>query len=392
VYVTARGHPEPEGRTSVSLSFGILSTYPPTQCGLATFSAALAAELTSAGDSAGVVRVVDFPDPFPAAAVVHQLGRDSRDGPAAAAAVLDTFDVVVVQHEFGVYGGLDGERLLDVLDVLSPPVIVVAHTVLVSPTPHQRGVLERVVQRADAVVTMSVTARDRLLAGYRVDPAKVVIIPHGAATSAAARPTRPAGPPTILTWGLLGPGKGIESVIDAMADLRSMNPPPRYRIVGRTHPRVIDREGETYRRALINRAAHRGVDDLVSFHPAYLDTAALNQVVAGADVVVLPYESREQVTSGVLIEALAAGKPVVATAFPHAVELLADGAGLVVPHDDPAALAHALRRVLTEPGLAASMANRAAPIAPHLRWSSVADRYRGLAADLVDASVSVAGR
>jgi glycosyltransferase involved in cell wall biosynthesis len=124
---------------------------------------------------------------------------------------------------------------------------------------------------------------------------------------------------------------------------------------------------------------------MVSFHASYLDVASLTEVVADADVVVLPYESREQVTSGVLIEAVAAGKPVVATAFPHAVELLGDGAGLVVPHDDPVALAAALRRVLSEPGLAASMAGRSDRVAAQLRWPAVAAQYRQLA-DVVIAS------
>jgi glycosyltransferase involved in cell wall biosynthesis len=376
---------------SVSLSVGILSTYPPTQCGLASFSAALAAELVDAGDSVGVVRVVDVPEAVPALEVVHHLERDARAG-AAAAAVLDRFDVVVVQHEFGVYGGADGDHLFDVLDDVHRPVIVVLHTVLATPTAHQRDVLERVVDRAEAVVTMTVTARDRLLAGYLVDAAKVTVIPHGAITTDVPRRTSRTGTPSILTWGLLGPGKGIEAAIDALAELRFMNPAPRYSIVGQTHPRVLARDGESYRRALIARAADRGVGHLVRFQPGYLDSTALRQVVAEADVVVVPYESREQVTSGVLIEAVAAGKPVVATAFPHAVELLAGGAGLVVPHDDPVALAEALRRVLTEPGLLASMTKRGTAVTPQLRWSAVADRYRKLARAVFEASGSLVAR
>ena len=168
-------------------------------------------------------------------------------------------------------------------------------------------------------------------------------------------------------------------MIDAMPALQSLEREPHYQIVGQTHPKVLARDGEAYRQSLMARAADRGVADRVSFYGNYLDVASLNQVVAQADVVVLPYESREQVTSGVLIEAVAAGKPVVATAFPHAVELLADGAGLVVPHNDPEALAEALRRVLTEPGLAASMSGRSNEVAPQLRWSAVAGQYRQLA-------------
>src|SRR6185369_2719192 len=190
---------------------------------------------------------------------------------------------------------------------------------------------------------------------YPIDETKVMVIPHGAPEEVAAAIVARTGPPTLLTWGLLGPGKGIESVIDVLPQLRSLNPRPRYQVVGQTHPKVFERDGEAYRDGLIARAAAAGVGDMVSFPGSYLDGPALARVVARADVVVLPYESREQVTSGVLIEAVAAGKPVVATAFPHAIELLGGGAGLVVPHGDPAALARALRRVLTEPGLATSM-------------------------------------
>jgi len=318
---------------------------------------------------------------------VGHLAPRSAAAQVQAAAALDQFDVAVVQHEFGIYGGADGDEVLSVLDRLTVPAIVVLHTVLTAPTTHQRDVLESVAGSAHAVVTMTMTARTRLLEHYDVDAAKVVVIPHGAITPTEVGARLPRlGPPTLLTWGLLGPGKGIESVIDVLPDLRRLDPGLRYRIVGQTHPRVLERDGETYRTALTVRAAARGVGDMVAFDANYLDVASLRRVVARADVVVLPYESREQVTSGVLIEAVAAGKPVVATAFPHAVELLRDGAGLVVPHGDRRALAHALTRVLVEPGLAASIADRSRRVTPELRWSSVAARYRDLAATLVGAT------
>lgn len=373
----------------MGLSFGILSTFPPTQCGIATFSASLSDALTAGDASAGVVRLVDAPEPL-YGRVIHHLVRD-HGSVAEAAVALDDHQVVIVQHEFGLYGGSDGAHVLDVIDLVAAPVIVIAHTVLSTPSIHQREILERIVDRADALVVMSMTARERLLAGYDVDATKVVVIPHGAVSeSTAVGSNRRPGPPRLLTWGLLGPGKGIEGAIDALSRLRALHPAPHYRIVGQTHPRVLARDGEAYRTALAARATERGVADLVSFHPAYLDGGALRRVVAEADVVVLPYESREQVTSGVLIEAVAARKPVVATAFPHAVELLASGAGLVVPHADPQALADAVRRVLTEPDLAATMIRHATAAAPDLRWSEVAARYRALGAELVDARRSVA--
>jgi glycosyltransferase involved in cell wall biosynthesis len=196
------------------------------------------------------------------------------------------------------------------------------------------------------------------------------------------RPKRP----TILSWGLIGPGKGLEWAVDAVADLRAIGTEARYLIVGRTHPKVLERDGEAYRELLKKRARDRGVDDRVEFDAEYEGNDRLHEIVDAADVVLLPYDSTEQVTSGVLIEAVAARRPIVATAFPHAVELLGDGAGTVVPHRDPLAMAWALRQVLTVPGVAVDMMTRAGLIAPTLAWSAVARRYRRLADDLAGAA------
>jgi glycosyltransferase involved in cell wall biosynthesis len=375
----------------VSVSYGFLSTYPSTECGLATFTAALLAELRgeSSATPVGVVRIVDRPRRSTRPEVVHHLVTGSPGGEAEAAAILNNFDVAVVQHEYGIYGGPDGDQVLEILERVTVPVIVVLHTVLIAPTPHQREVLERVVALADAVVTMTPTARRRLLDGYKVDEDRVVLIPHGAADNRSSDRQAPAGGrPTVLTWGLLGPGKGVEWVIDALVELRDLQPAPRYQVVGETHPKVLEREGEAYRRSLLARAAAGGVGDLLEFEARYFDLKALGRIVAGADVVILPYDSQEQVTSGVLVEALAAGKPVIATGFPHAVELLGQGTGLVVPHGDAGAIARALRRVLTEPELAARMGAQAAALAPQLLWPAVAERYRNLAGALLDQQAS----
>ena len=143
-----------------------------------------------------------------------------------------------------------------------------------------------------------------------------------------------------------------------------------------------EREGEAYRDRLVGLTHQLGLDASVHFDAEYLPGDRLRRIVREADVVLLPYDSKEQVTSGVLIEAVAAGKPVVSTAFPHAVELLSSGAGLLVPQRDPEALSRALRRVLTEPGLAASMAAESRRIAPSLLWPAVATEYVDLARSL----------
>lgn len=365
--------------------YGILSTYPPTACGLATFSAALARGFEASGGAAAVVRISDglvSSDPR----VWAELDAGVPASLAEATAVLNGCDVAIVQHEYGVYGGPDGAEVLEILLGLTVPSIVVAHTVLLRPTNHQRAVLEAIARVATAVVVMAETARFRLCSRFDVDPSKVTMIPHGATLpTPRQRPDR-SGRPVVLTWGLIGRGKGIEWAIDAMADLRDLVPRPRYVVAGRTHPKVIALEGEAYRDMLTARSWSRGVGSSVTFDPTYRDLASLTQLVQGASVVVLPYDSHDQVTSGVLVDALAAGRPVVATAFPHAVELLSSGAGIVVPHKDPAALAAALRRVLAEPGLGATMANEAARLAPAFAWPAVARKYAELAKRfLVDA-------
>jgi glycosyltransferase involved in cell wall biosynthesis len=187
----------------------------------------------------------------------------------------------------------------------------------------------------------------------------------------------------ILTWGLLGPGKGIEWAIAGLRTVRHLLPRPRYVIAGQTHPKVLAEQGEAYRLMLYSRVRAFGVAGLVTFERGYLDQTRLQRLVERADVVLLPYDATDQVTSGVLVEALAAHKPVIATAFPHAVELLGDGAGLLVPHRDTTAIGAALKRILTEPGLATTMADRARHVTYGSSWPAIAERYRVLAATLL---------
>jgi polysaccharide biosynthesis protein PslF len=405
-----RGNPKVIHHKEVRIAmttYGVLSTFPPTQCGLATFSASLLRPLTSGGTGGygAVVRVLDEEAPNRPPGVVAELRNGTPDGPADAAAALNAFDVAIIQHEYGIYGGADGAEVVDVLLRLTIPSIIVLHTVLSQPTPHQREVLERAVAAADATVVLSETAARRLVDVYRVDPARVSVIPHGATLSGprppselhALRPAHrgdeggeePAPPvPTVLTWGLIGPGKGIEWGVDAVAELDDLPTPPRYVIAGRTHPKVLARSGEAYRDGLRDRAAARGVADRVVFDGTYREGPALQDLVRQADVVLLPYDSTDQVTSGVLIEAVAALKPVVATRFPHATELLSAGAGLLVPQQDPVAMAAALRTLLTRPDVAAGMTRVAGVAAPDLQWAAVAEHYLDLAARLISARVA----
>ena len=374
---------------------GFLSTYPPTQCGIATFCDALASQLVADGAEVGVVRLVDSPQPV-RPPVVMQWSTGRAIDAAQAAAALDTYDVAVIQHEYGIFGGADGMDVIEVAARLHVPVVTVLHTVLTTPTPNQHRVLAWLLDYSDAVVTMTTTARDRLIAGWGVDPALISVIPHGAQDNrslvvpAAFRAVGrgPAGRPVVLTWGLLAQGKGIEWALLALAELRARIDLPTYQVVGQTHPRVQEAEGEAYRDRLLALTRDLGLTDRVSFDDRYLSGPELREVVRRADVILLPYDSVEQVTSGVLTEAVAAGKPVVSTSFPHAVELLSGGAGVLVPQRDPSALADALEHVLTAGGAAATMAAVSRGLAPSLLWPAVAARYVDLAASLRGAAVA----
>jgi glycosyltransferase involved in cell wall biosynthesis len=374
--------PAAVSRQEAGRSYGLLSTFPPTACGLATFTAALTDGLVETGAAAGVVRVADgrhSSDP-------RVMGELDNGVPASldqAADRLSRCDVAIVQHEYGLYGGSDGDEVLDLLRKLTVPSIVVAHTVLLEPTEHQRTVLEAVADAAGRLVVMTEAARTRLCNLFDVDPAKVATVPHGAAVPDPRRRLAPPARPMLLTWGLLGRGKGIEWTIDALSELTDLRPRPQYVIAGRTHPKVLAFEGDIYREMLVERTWMRRVAGSVTFDSSYRTVRSLTHMIQDAAVVVLPYDSRDQVTSGVLVDAIAAGRPVVATAFPHAVEMLSSGAGVVVPHGDAPAMASALRRILTEPDLAKSMADEAARLAPALRWATVAGQYADLADQLL---------
>ena len=378
-----------EGNERRARSFGILSSYPPTPCGLATFSAALASGLSQHDTDVGLVRVLDAQGQKSANdRVIGELINGSPSSVLASSELLNQCDVALIQHEYGLYGGTDGDEVLEILGALHVPSIVIAHTILTQPTPHQRSVLNDVVGLADKVVVMTEAAQTRLCEGFDVDASKVTTIAHGAAIP-RARVVPDRGRPILLTWGLIGPGKGIERVIDAMRSLHELPGQPRYLVAGQTHPKVLAEHGESYRRERIEQAKRHGISSSVVFDADYRDVASLTDLIQSSKVVVLPYDSRDQVTSGVLVDAIASGRPVVATAFPHAVELLSSGAGIVVDHDDPDAMARALKRVLTRPELSASMAAEASRLAPRLGWSVVASEYVHLADRLLSERLSL---
>lgn len=371
--------------------FGFLSTYPPTRCGLATFTAALAAAMVRDGrDDAVVVRVDDLVPAGPAVAtpgvtVVGKLLPGDGASRVAAAAQLNECDVAIVQHEYGIYGGPDGDEVLDVLERLTIPSIVVLHTVPADPSPEQRVVLRQVAGLADAVVVMTRTTQALLVEGYGVSASRVHLIPHGVDPWIASPIATPSRRPVVLTWGLIGPGKGIEWGIRGMACLGSVQPRPIYRVLGQTHPKVLLRQGEQYRRSLLSLVKELRLAADVQIDGRYQEAAELAGQIGQADLILLPYDSVDQATSGVLAEAVGAGKVVIATRFPHAVELLSDDRGLLVGHRRPLEIAQAIIAALGDTHRAEVALARAESSAEANSWPQIAGLYRALMASMAPA-------
>ena len=359
----------------------MVSTFPPDRCGIGRFTWSLAGALNRVpGVSVEIARLVGpfSPPADPTTPVVMEFDPDSPVSVQVAARRLGTADAVVVQHEFGIYGGDDGAAVVNLVDAIAAPVTVVLHTVLPEPSPNQHRIIQALARSADTLIALSSSAEDLLISRYSVDPAMVTVIPHGsqwAPLPVVHRPRR-----NLLTWGLLGPGKGIERAIAAVAGLRSVRSEVVYRIVGQIHPSVLRHSGQAYRHHLEGLVRNAGLDGQVVFDDRYQSERDLLGVVADSDIVLLPYDNREQICSGVLTEAVAAGKPVVATAFPHAIEMLGSGSGFVVDHDHPTAMTDALTTLMTDELAYRRAAGAATQLGTTLSWDTVAHRYADLLA------------
>lgn len=361
----------------------MVGTYPPTACGLATFNLNLSRAI--GGDhewSTDIIRIVEGADIDPTFELVTEWVSGDALSRSRAATIANEADAVVLQHEFGLFAGRDGAEVLDFVAAINVPLVVVLHTVLESPSPHQRWIVEELTDVASAVVVLSHSAFERMLMNYHTPVEKLSVIPHGAEANFSGTVLGALKGPSILTWGLLGPGKGLEYGIGAVARLQRRAPRPTYIIAGETHPKVKLHDGERYRHQLQALSRELGVANRVVFADGYRDALSLRELVRSVDVVLLPYESRDQVSSGVLVEAIASGRPVVATRFPHAEELLSRGAGFVVDQRDVVAMASALEEVLYVPGVAARMRVAARQEASALLWPAVGAQYRSLLREL----------
>src|SRR5438874_7958380 len=270
-------------------------------------------------------------------------------------------DVVLLQHEYGIFGGADGEYVLSFAEELAQPLVVTLHTVLSEPTPHQLTVLSELCERAELVIVMTDTARRLLVECGACPEEKVRVVPHGAPTRLTARAStsaaavssgpyaRTADRVMLSTFGLISPGKGLETVIEALPAMIERHPEIVYTIAGRTHPDVSRREGEWYRLMLERRVLELGLGSKVEFDDRFLSIDELSDLLATTHVFLTPYGNREQIASGALTFAIAAGCAVVSTPYWYAQDMLASGAGLLVPFRDSEALADAVCSYLERP-------------------------------------------
>lgn len=326
--------------------------------------------------------------PYPAE-VRHRIRKhEQSDYLRTAQALNRSVDVVSIQHEYGIWGGEDGEHVLDFVRALRVPSVVTLHTVLPDPTPHQRSVLADLVAAAETSVVMSRSAADLLIREYDVDARRLQVIPHGVpdvplVDSATVKPSLGvAGRDVILSFGLLGPGKGYELAVEALPAVAAAHPNVLYAIVGATHPDLISTEGEAYRQSLIDRIERLGMEDHVQFIDRFVSRAELTQWLRAADVFVTPYPNLGQIVSGTLSYAMGAGRAVVSTPYTYARELLADGRGVLVAPGSPTALAEGLSSVLGDPELRAAIGRRAHAYTRRMIWSAVGADYGALFASL----------
>jgi glycosyltransferase involved in cell wall biosynthesis len=366
-----------------------LGNSPPRRCGLATFTNDLQQAITAAREDLRSC-IVAMTDPgqvydYPAAVgfqIHDERLRDYRN--AADFLNAGGFDVLSVQHEFGIFGGDAGDHLLSLLPRLKMPIVTTLHTVLAEPTATQRRVMNKVVECSAKVVVMAEKGRTLLQDTYGVPSSDIAIIPHGIPEMPFIEPG-PAkaalgfgGKSVILTFGLLSPNKGIEVMIDAMPAILQRRPDAVYVVLGATHPNLVRRQGEAYRERLIARTRERGIDTQVVFLDQFVDQPTLLDFIAMADVYASPYLSEAQMTSGTLAYSFGLGKAVVSTPYWHARELLADGRGVLVPFSDPQAMAAEIGDLLTCDHRRYAMRAGAYAHSRSMTWARTAEHYLGL--------------
>jgi len=362
-----------------------VGTYVPRRCGIATFTHHLrqSVGLASGGQITDlVVAMTNRPDEHDYGTGVHRIAKEVRsDYRRAAERILDFgADLVSLQHEFGIFGGEAGEYVLDLLESLQRmgiPVVTTFHTVFEQPEEPYRGVQQRIADLSDRIIVMTRTAVRYVAEAFGVPGERIACIPHG--TPQPPREGRDElrerlgwnGRKVVMSFGLLGRGKGLETVIRALPGLIRRVPEAIYAIVGQTHPEVIKFEGESYRDELRALAEDLGVERHLLMIDRYVDEEELVGMLTACDVYVTPYPGMQQITSGTLAYAVGLGRPVLSTPYVYARDLLADCPELLVPPSDPEAWSEALAELLRSSDSTARIGERIARIGAEMHWPAV---------------------
>jgi glycosyltransferase involved in cell wall biosynthesis len=372
------------------LRIAFVGTYPPRRCGIATFTQDLARAVGGGGGQAAPVILAltdsggqyEYPPE-----VKYEIRQGVKGDYARAAEFLNYSDVRLcsIQHEHGIFGGDDGAYVLDFIAALRIPAVATLHTVLKTPSDSQRAIVRALAERCARLVVMSRVAADLLERSYGVAARKIAVIPHGIPVM-EPRDQRllkakfgVAGRPMLLTFGLLGPNKGIETVIGALPTVVAQFPELAYFVVGATHPQIVRHHGEAYRTTLERQAERLGVREHVIFRDQFVTTDELCTYLQAADIFISPYLNEAQVTSGALSYAMGAGAAAVSTPYWHAQELLADGRGRLFPFGDSAALGQVLRDLLGSPAELGRMRAAAYELTRSLVWPRAGAAYVELA-------------
>ena len=370
---------------SRSTRIALVGGFTPRRCGIATFTADVYASLIAASPHIAVDVYAMAPASDHTIFDSPVRARITENDPASFVAAAQIIcasgaDMVWLQHEFGLYGGAAGDMILELVDRIAVPLVITLHTVLAEPDLAQRRVMSRLIARATKLVVMSQHSAALLTSVYGVDKDQIVLIAHGVPDRPFGRSTQFkhklefGNRPVLMTFGLLSPGKGIEAVIAALPAIITDHPEALYCIIGATHPNLIAREGEAYRERLHALATSLGVEDHIHWLDAFIETGELLDLIEAADIYITPYLGAAQTTSGTLSYAVALGKAVVSTPYVHAVELLADDHGVLVPFNDSAAIAREIGALLDAPERLLALQRRAYARGRSMVWTEFAEQ------------------
>jgi len=364
----------------------VVGNYLPRQCGIATFTTDLCAAITAEYGTARLLALpvndieqgYDYP-----ARVRWSLAQDDVKSYQDAAEFLNfnNIDMVCLQHEYGIFGGPAGSHILHLLRGLKMPVVTTLHTVLREPDPNQLMVMEEIAELSDRLIVMSQLSSQFLQEIFKVPGSKIDMVPHGVPDLPFLDPNfykdrfGVEGKAVLLTFGLLSPNKGIENVIQALPQILSKHSNVAYIVAGATHPHILRHEGDKYRASLQALAREVGVESHVIFHDRFVSPEEMAEFIGAADIYITPYRYEAQVVSGTLAYALGAGKAIISTPYWHAIELLDDRRGALVPFQNPGAIAQKTIDLLDTPAIRHAMRKRAYLFARDMVWKKVAQGY-----------------